>query len=264
MAFNGKAIYQPKGRAGEYSAWACNFYTGCSNDCQYCYCKRGVMSHVWDTKPHLKKCFRNEEHALRTFVDEATKNLAELQQHGIFFSFTTDPMLPETMTLTSCAVAACMELDIPVKILTKRADWLLELSCDPDKARKLLAFGFTLTGHDELEPHASTNMERVRKMLNLHKDGYKTFASIEPVIDVPTSYAMINAISGWCELIKVGLLSGGKRTYKEGEVEFLYEMIWGDTRGSKFYIKDSVVKYLELDRATFPDHLVDSNYNIFA
>ena len=79
-----------------------------------------------------------------------------------------------------------------------------------------------------------------------------------------SSDLMINAISGWCELIKVGLLSGGKRTYKEGEVEFLYEMIWGDTRGSKFYIKDSVVKYLELDRATFPDHLVDSNYNIFA
>ena len=102
----GNAIYRPKGAAGEYSAWACNFYTGCSNDCQYCYCKQGVMSHVWDTEPHLKKCFRNEEHALRTFVDEAAKNLAELQEHGIFFSFTTDPMLPETIGLTQAAVAA--------------------------------------------------------------------------------------------------------------------------------------------------------------
>ncbi len=43
--FNGKALYQPSGKAAEYSAWACNFYTGCSNDCEYCYCKRGVLSH---------------------------------------------------------------------------------------------------------------------------------------------------------------------------------------------------------------------------
>ena len=35
--FNGKAIYNPKGKAGEYAPWACNFYTGCSNDCEYCY-----------------------------------------------------------------------------------------------------------------------------------------------------------------------------------------------------------------------------------
>lgn len=50
MGFNGKAIYNPKGKAGEYSEWACNFYTGCSNNCQYCYCKRGVMSHAWSDK----------------------------------------------------------------------------------------------------------------------------------------------------------------------------------------------------------------------
>lgn len=56
--FNGKAIYNPSGKAGEYSDWACNFYTGCSNNCDYCYCKKGVMSHVWSDTPKLKKCFR--------------------------------------------------------------------------------------------------------------------------------------------------------------------------------------------------------------
>lgn len=40
-----KAIYQPKGAAREYSAWACNLYNGCSNQCDYCYCKRGVLSY---------------------------------------------------------------------------------------------------------------------------------------------------------------------------------------------------------------------------
>ena len=66
--FNGNAIYQPTGKAAEYAPWACNFYTGCSNNCLYCYCKRGVMSHVWTPYPNLKKIFKNETHAYEMFV----------------------------------------------------------------------------------------------------------------------------------------------------------------------------------------------------
>lgn len=263
MPFNGKAIYQPKGRAGEYSAWACNFYTGCSNNCQYCYCKRGVMSHVWDTKPHLKKCFKNEEDAIRVFIDEASSNLEELQKSGIFFSFTTDPMLPETIGLTQAAVNACMTLDIPVQILTKRADWKLVVTClAPEKVKKSLAFGFTLTGCDDLEPYASSNIDRLKKMMQLHKEGYKVFASIEPIIKIDASYAMINALSGWCDLLKVGLLSGKKEYDKDG-VQLLYDMIKDDARGSKFYLKESFVDFLGLNRATMSPHFVDTTYNIF-
>lgn len=263
MSFNGKAIYQPKGKAGEYSAWACNFYTGCSNNCQYCYCKRGVMSHVWDTTPHLKKCFKSEEDALRVFVDEASKNISALQQSGIFFSFTTDPMLRETIALTKAAVGACMEFEIPVQILTKRADWELSGTFTaPGNARELLAFGFTLTGCDDLEPYASPNIERVKKMLEIHKRGFKVFASIEPIIKIDASFAMINALSGWCDLLKVGLLSG-KKEYDKSGVQFLYEMLRDDTRGSKFYLKDSFIDFLGLDRAALPAHFVDSSYNIF-
>ena len=39
--FNGLVIYNPSGRAGEYSYWAANFYVGCSNGCTYCYLKKG-------------------------------------------------------------------------------------------------------------------------------------------------------------------------------------------------------------------------------
>lgn len=45
--FNGKAIYNPSGKAGEYSYWACNFYVGCSNMCEYCYCKKGFSAMLW-------------------------------------------------------------------------------------------------------------------------------------------------------------------------------------------------------------------------
>ena len=99
--FKGKAIYNPSGKAGEYSQWACNFYVGCSNNCTYCYCKKGILAGAMgQNKPQLKKCFKDETHAIEIFKKEVESNLSELQKHGLFFSFTTDPMLPETIELT--------------------------------------------------------------------------------------------------------------------------------------------------------------------
>ena len=70
-----KAIYKPKGKAGEYARFACNFYVGCSNDCSYCYCKKGVLGHsMGGTEVKLEKCFINEGHALHTFREEAIAN----------------------------------------------------------------------------------------------------------------------------------------------------------------------------------------------
>lgn len=265
--FNGKAIYQPKGKAREYSPWACNFFNGCSNDCDYCYCKRGVLSHVWNNAPHLKKCFRDEEHATDVFLIELEKNIDALKKSGLFFSFTTDPMLPETLDFHMNAICIAIGHDVPVQILTKRADfldyWIFQKNTifHPDK-KKLIAVGFTLTGHDELEQQASTNKERIKAMLYLHKQGFKTFASIEPVVDAQSAFAMINFISGWCDLIKVGLMSGGRK-YKPYEIEYLYQAIKEDTRGSKFYIKESMMSYLHLDKSALPAHCVSMDYNIF-
>ena len=124
-SFKGKSLYRPTGKAGEYSAWACNFYTGCSNNCSYCYCKRGVMSHVWSDEPMLKKCFKDKDHAVAVFEKEMLANIDELRKTGIFFSFTTDPMIPgKTLELTMEAVGLALRNDVPVQILAKRADWL--------------------------------------------------------------------------------------------------------------------------------------------
>lgn len=83
--FNGKAIYNPSGKAGEYAEWACNFYVGCSNGCEYCYCKKGILKAVMgQDKPQLKKCFKSENHALEVFESEVSFNIVELQKHGVF------------------------------------------------------------------------------------------------------------------------------------------------------------------------------------
>ncbi len=260
--FKGKAIYQPQGRASEYSSWACNFYTGCSNDCEYCYCKRGVMSHVWTTVPKLKMCLKNAPIAI--FQKELIANLDELRKHGLLFSFTTDPMLPLTYILTTEAVNIALKYNVPVQILTKRADWLGGWIRMWKDKRHLIAFGFTLTGFDEKEPGASSNQERIEAMRELHELGFKTFASIEPVITPAMSRNMIEATLGFCDLYKVGLMSGVKKDfYNRDHIYNLFSYLVNKAKTHKIYLKDSFLKYLDIDREALRGRFVNSDYNIF-
>lgn len=263
------AIYKPAGRAAEYSKFACNFYTGCSNDCSYCYCKRGVMSHVWSNTPRLKKCFKNEQHALEVFEKELKANLPELQKSGLFFSFTTDPMLPETIRLTMLAVDICIGRRVPIKLLTK-VDFDAKGSYfDGDfnylfpGEEKNIAIGFTLTGHDELEPGASTNAERIAAMKRLHDAGFKTWASIEPIVDFESSLEMVRQTIQFCDHYKIGLMSGKK--YEKAELDkFIYNIeVLATLNNIHVYLKDSLLSGSSFTREYLPYEFVGRNYNIF-
>lgn len=270
--FSGKAIYQPTGKAAEYSPWACNFFTGCSNDCEYCYCKRGLLSHVWSTKPQLKKCFATIHHAFDVFCKELDKCEDLIGEAGLLFSFTTDPLLPETMELTFRAMEEAISRGINVKILTKRTDWIDEFvrrteiqTINYDNNGRHIAFGFTLTGCDYKEPGASSNRDRIEAMRKLHKLGFKTFASIEPVIDPIKSIQMIHQTLGFCDLYKVGLISGkGKGFYEDLHLR----VFWGNLidlteDGFKIYPKDSLLDYLGEERSSLEGHFVTADFNIF-
>ena len=272
---NRKAIYSPKGKAGEYAKYACNFYVGCSNDCDYCYCKRGVLGHSMG-KPQatLKKCFKNVTHAMDVFQKELEANLAELQKHCLFFTFSSDPMIDECIGLTILAIDYAKLNNVPCKILTKRGDFIQRLPMvwlypnQNSLSRKYIAFGFTLTGHDELERGASTNAERIECMRNLHNAGFKTFASIEPIIDLKSSYEMIKQTLGSCDLYKIGLMSG-KRQYTPFEVQgFMYDTnLLIRNNHAKVYWKDSVLDYIKMSRENCLKHaddfIVPADYNMF-
>jgi DNA repair photolyase len=269
--FKGKAIYKPSGKAAEYSEWACNFYVGCSNGCEYCYCKKGILAGAMgQDKPQLKKCFKDEHHAIEVFEKEMLANLDKLREHGLFFSFTTDPMLNETMELTYQAWGIALhQYQIPVKILTKWTGWVDDYlgfmnnsNSDNEEMewRKNIAFGFTLTGHDELEPGASTNTERIEAMKKLHNSGFRTWASIEPIIDFPSARNMIKWSLGFCDLYKIGLMSGRKYDVVEAQtfVEWLNEL-----EGPKIYMKQSLQKLTHYTNVELDEYFVESDYNIF-
>lgn len=277
---NGKAIYSPKGAAAEYAAVGCNLYTGCPHDCQYCYLKRGVLAHAMGSADvRLKSCFKDFEDAEMTFVREMDKHLDYLKQVGIFFSFSTDPLIKETRELTKCCLIQANKRGVPVKMLTKNADFIdddvfmswLKL---PEFRKEIVAFGFTLTGRDDMETNASTNSQRIDTMKRLCNMGFKTFASIEPIVDFKSSLQMVEHAAKYCDLFKIGLRSGVKKDYYDpAECAYFIGKVTGlcEKTGFKVYWKKSVREFVmerSEDRSfisalSVSDNFVNADYNLF-
>lgn len=234
-----KILSKPRGNAEEYGRWAVNAYLGCPNQCSYCYLKKGPgAKNLGGSEAQLKAHIVNAEHAYHIAMAEIIENKEQIiRDGGLFFTFTSDPCLPETCELTFRIAAAAMNYGIPVTLLTKDAHF-----CDGDRPvrtpmtrvrqlrtwieiieiyqtyKELLAIGFTLTGHDELEPNASTNADRLRAMGYLSvNEGYKVWASIEPVIDFTSSYDMIKeALWYGCQHFKIGLMTKNTKVCRKG------------------------------------------------
>ena len=247
---NGKAIYTPKGAALEYGRIGCNFYTGCPHNCEYCYLKRGITGKtLGGTEVRLKKCFKNMENAIDIFCKEVDAHLEQCRRYGIFFSFTTDPLIEVTRGLTAFAIHYCIVNNIPVHVLTKDATFLgddlftSDLDHIADADRKYIHIGFTLTGRDDMEPNASTNAERIEAMRILHSQCFATFASIEPVIEWYDSRRVIRQSLDCCDHYKIGLRSGVKKDYYDPQecVEHIIGMVKDITNaGRTVYLKQSV------------------------
>ena len=212
---------------------------------------------------------------MKKFVKELIAHRDELiADGGFFFSFITDPCLPETISLTRrCAIMA-MEQDVPVTILTKMAQWSYGISSldmiDVGKERGLLCVGFTLTGHDEMEPKADSNAARISAMKLLHDQGIKTFASIEPVIDFDSSLSMIEQTIDFCDLYRIGLRSGVKADYYDGDkLAFFIGQVEGlmlvKQSNAKVYWKESVRNSISFDCSDYwtSRNYVNADYNIF-
>ena len=275
MATN-NVIKSPRGAAAEYAKHSFSAYKRCTNGCTYCYLNRGVLSKELGTgTPELRSCFKSEDDVVRKFEREL-KAMKEqvIADGGIFFSFITDPCLPETISLTQrCAILA-MKNDIPVSILTKMAYWPLAQSSKEMLAlgakTNLLCVGFTLTGHDEMEPNADPTYARADGMRYLHEQGIKTFASIEPVIDFDSSLSMIEQTIDFCDLYRIGLRSGVKADYYDGDkIAFFIGQVEGLMQlkhaKAKVYWKESVrerVVFADADYWTSRNN-VNADYNIF-
>lgn len=251
-----KILSRPKGNAEEYGRWSVNPYKGCSHGCLYCYLKKGVWANgLGGNTAQLKTGVVNDDHAYHLAMAEIIEHREEIiKDGGLFMTFTSDPCAQETFCLFCRISESAREIGIPVTMLTKAELMAAHIFLDSTisshyltgakrkdraiddylnhcyKKASLLAIGFTLTGHDELEPNASPNAERIKEInfLTQHfppSKGCHVWASIEPVIDFCSALDMIClALDAGCEHFKIGLLTNNthvvRKPFSFGEHHF--------------------------------------------
>lgn len=200
-------VYEPKGRAREYSELACNLYRGCTHGCRYCYapaCMRttGEKWHAMaEPRPNVIELFEKDAQKLKG------------DERRILFCFLSDPYQPgeRTERLTRQALQIVIKYGLNSQVLTKGcADLIQEdLSLMKDARTQL---GITLCFTDdairkEWEPGASTVNDRLTILKDAYKAGIFTWVSLEPVIDPLQALEVIRKAHKYVRFWKVGKLN---------------------------------------------------------
>lgn len=204
----------------KYSYCNCNFYTGCNNACEYC-CVGNILKSSWKSRVLL--LFKSKKEAIEKFKTQADSDIDNLRKYGIFFSLITDPLLPATKDLTYQAIDYCIKRDIPFKVLTKCADWGKDpfLKNYPEDKKHLGHFGFSITGEDQFEHGASSNMDRITLLKKLHNDGFKTWISAEPIINVESTIKMMKISKDYCHMVRFEILAPAR--YTNPKLSYLFK-----------------------------------------
>ena len=240
-------IYQPAGRAREYSPYALNIYTGCTHGCDYCYCPRVL---------HMDSSAYFHRPSPRSgIVSALTRQLASTSfDKQVLLSFVGDCFCDTSDD--SATALECLDIlrdtKTPTAILTKGGNRLFRAEGQIlGFQRGLVSVGATLTfandkdSHDH-EPGAASPAERMDTLRMFHEAGVKTFASFEPVLDPEQSLALIRecAESGILDTYKVGKLNGHPLASTIDWRRFLdraVEILRGN--GCDFYIKDDLAAF---------------------
>ena len=235
-------VYEPKGRAREYSELACNLYLGCTHGCRYCYapaCMR-TTGENWHAKAEPRKDILRllEKDALRLQGDPRT----------ILFCFLSDPYQPleRTERLTRQALEIITKHRLNNQVLTKGcADLILEDMELMKTARTQLGITLSFADDDvrkDWEPNASTVDDRMNVLKTAHKAGIFTWVSLEPVINPEQALAVIRMAHPYVNFWKVGKLNHMKeyeRIVDWGKFLFDAETLLAKL-GAKYYIKNDL------------------------
>jgi len=201
------AIYEPSGRAAEYSHLAINIYTGCSHGCKYCYAPAATRTGPADfNKPKARKDLIKK-------LDKALPEYAGTDKRCLL-CFTCDPYqeIDRELSHTRAVIELLRFYEIPFQILTKGG---LNAKRDFDLYRNGDAFATTLTFLDPVksrkwEPAAALPDERIEAIKLAKSKGIETWVSLEPVIETAESLAIIERTYGFVDHFKIGKLNHRK------------------------------------------------------
>ncbi len=242
------AIYQPSGRAREYSPFALNVYAGCTHGCKYCYVPRCM---------HMTESTYFTRPAPRFMIAKALAAQLHTKRFDqqVLLSFVGDCFC-ETQDESRAAIE-CLELlaatGTPTAILTKGGRRLFKAHDVIVNRfnRQSVAVGATLTCSDcdsslEWERGAALPDERIEVLRDFHADGVKTFASFEPVVVPEQSLAMMRRCVdlGCVDVYKVGKLNNHPLASTINWAKYLREALSIlRPSGCEIYVKDDLAAF---------------------
>jgi DNA repair photolyase len=237
-----KPIYEPGNKAREYSPMALNIYiNGCPHKCRYCFSPRVTFnSNYFSSTPEPRT-------NLILLLEKQLKK--ETINAQVLLSFIGDPYNSEEKKhrITRQVLEILLANKVPVAILTKDGKNCLD---DIDLFKRFdghIKVGASLTFIEnkdslEWEPGASLPNERFDALKELHRNGIKTWASLEPVIDPEQTVRIIEETHEYVDHYKVGKINHMKEIEARVDwLKFLEEVVIFLRRIQKpYYIKHSL------------------------
>jgi DNA repair photolyase len=249
-----RVIYEPRGRAREYSQLAVNLYSGCAMGCDYCYVPSILRKDKVD--------FHKSSEYRKDILTKLEKDLQDLQKAGlskklVMFSFTSDvyQLNEDFNTLTREALKLFNKYNQSFHILTKGG---LKAVRDFDLYKKTDWFASSLTFFDkekslEIEPLADIPKARIEALKIAKEKGIKTWVSFEPVLDANETLKLYEATKDFVDFYKVGKISRYKVDVDWGS--FANEIVKRLEKDKKpFFIKHDLRPHLQKDVNEYKYH----------
>lgn len=216
-------IYEPRGKAREYSALAANLYKGCSHACSYCFAPSATFT---DRETFSRPGYiRPRPGVLEQLAKDAEKLAGD--DRLILMSFTSDVYqeAEKTLGITRHALEILAANRLTPQILTKAGPWAIRRDADI-LAKAGGVWAATLTTDDdaeslEWEPGADLPAERIEALRIAKAAGLQTWVSFEPVINPEAVYRLIDATHRFVDLYKVGKLNYHQRAKEIDWTKFL-------------------------------------------
>jgi DNA repair photolyase len=240
------AIYQPKGKALEYSPLALNLYKGCSHACTYCYAPAATFTD--------RALFSNPAYVTPRpgILDQLERDARRYRgdSREILLSFTSDAYQPAEAEhlITRRALETLKKYHLRPTILTK-AGPLAQRDLDILRTIPGAAFAVTLTTQDareslHWEPGAALPDDRIKNLQAAKEAGMRAWISFEPVYNPAAIPDLIHATKHFTDFYKVGKMNHHPAEKEIDWRAFLEETVaLLDSLGKPFYIKRDLAAY---------------------
>ena len=230
-------IYEPKGKAKEYSELAINLYEGCLHACKYCYCPeiRHKTLEEWSRNPHPR------ENIIHQLENNAKKRHFR-ETREVLLCFMSDPYQSDEAALVTRQALLILEKYQfqKVNILTKAGFRAMNdfdiLKRNGWKYGSTIIFNYEKS-REEWEPSAPSIQSRIDAVRYAHSQGIFTWVSVEPVIYPDESVQVIKQLLPYVDFWKVGKLNHFPNIEKDIDWKSFYQEVKSLIPDEKVYYK---------------------------